>query len=207
VRHVPGGAPLNPVAAAIAEATLGLKERNMDLFDVLLGGGTKRQEYEDFARRYDEGPPWEGYSDREVMDRYGEVSHKLPAEDYEAAVRDALSRLSPAEQGELLRTIQERTGGRDAATSARVSGAGRSGGLDDLVRSVQELHEEPGRLRQVLAGPSERTSTGQSRIPGGFGTGAPGIPGGLESIIGSPLGKAALAGITAMLVRRMLRPR
>ena len=70
----------------------------MGLFEILMGGGQKRQEYEDFARRYEQGPPSEGYSDREVLDRYGEVAHKLPSTDYEAAVRDALARLSPAEQ-------------------------------------------------------------------------------------------------------------
>jgi hypothetical protein len=34
-------------------------EANLNLFEILMGGGEKRQEYEDFARRYDQGPPWE----------------------------------------------------------------------------------------------------------------------------------------------------
>jgi hypothetical protein len=177
----------------------------MDLFEVLLGsGGKKRQEYEDFAHRYDQGPPWEGYSDREVLDRYGEVAHKMPAADYEAAVRDAMSRLSPEEQAELLRTIQERTRGRGASVPESRSGAGggASVGLDDLTRSVRELHEQPGRLREVLTEAPE----GQPRgVPGSAG--APGLPGGLEGIFANPLAKAAIAGITAMLVRRMLAPR
>jgi hypothetical protein len=177
----------------------------VDLFEVLLGGGKKRQEYEDFARRYDEGPPWEGYTDREVLDRYGEVAHKMPAADYEAAVRDALSRLSPEEQAELLHSIQERARGREApASPPRAGGAGGGGGLDDLARSVRELHEQPGRLREVLTGPSEAPP---ARQPRGAPGGAPGIPGGLENIFASPLAKAAIAGITAMLVRRMLAPR
>ena len=177
----------------------------MDLFEVLLGGGKKRQEYEDFAQRYDQGPPWEGYSDREVLDRYGEVAHKLPTEDYDAAVRDAMSRLSPEEQADLLRSIQERTRGRGASVPEPRAGAS-GGGLDDLARSVRELHEQPGRLRDVLTEPSSRPPAGQPRgNPGGAGT--PGIPGGLESIFASPLAKAALAGITAMLVRRMLTSR
>lgn len=181
----------------------------MDLFEVLLGGGKKKQEYEDFARRYDEGPPWEGYSDREVLDRYGEVAHKAPAQDYEAAVRDALSRLSPEEQADLLHTIQERTRGRGAsAPPPQAGGAGAGGGLDDLARSVRELHQQPGRLREVLTAPSERPSAGQPRgAPGGAGAGAPGIPAGLENIFANPLAKAAIAGITAMLVRRMLSSR
>ena len=43
----------------------------MGLFEILMGGGQKRQEYQDFARRYEQGPPWEGYSDWEVLDRAG----------------------------------------------------------------------------------------------------------------------------------------
>jgi hypothetical protein len=75
------------------------------LFEILMGGGTQRQAYEDFARRYEEGPPWEGYSDEEVMERYAEVAHKLPSSDYEAAVREALARLSPEQQAELGRDL------------------------------------------------------------------------------------------------------
>lgn len=180
----------------------------MDLFEVLLGGGQKkRQEYEDFTHRYDQGPPSEGYSDQEVLERYGEVAHKLPAQDYEAAVRDAMSRLSPEEQAELLRSIQERTRGRDAAPEPRAGAGG--GGLDDLARSVRELHEQPGRLREVLASPSQQVPAGNQppRGPGGAGAGPAGLPTGLENIFASPVAKAAIAGITAMLVRRMLMPR
>ena len=181
----------------------------MDLFEVLLGGGQKkRQEYEDFAQRYDQGPPSEGYSDQEVLERYGEVAHKLPAQDYEAAVRDAMSRLSPEEQAELLRSIQERTRGRGAAPEPRAGAGG--GGLDDLARSVRELHEQPGRLREVLAGPSHQApgeGNRPQRGPGGAGAGPGGLPAGLENIFASPVAKAAIAGITAMLVRRMLMPR
>jgi hypothetical protein len=180
----------------------------MDLFEVLLGGGKKRDEYEDFAHRYDQGKPWEGYSDREVLDRYSEVAHKMPAQDYEAAVQDALSRLSPEEQAELLRTIQERARGRGAPAPAPRSGGAAGGGLDDLARSVRELHEQPGRLREVLTESSPGSPAGQPHGgPGGAGAGAPGVPGGLESIFANPLAKAAIAGITAMLVRRMLTPR
>ena len=138
----------------------------MDLFEVLLGGGKKRQEYEDFTRRYDQGPPSEGYSDQEVMERYGEVAHKLPAQDYEAAVRDAMSRLSPEEQAELLRSIQERTRGRGAAPpTGLLPGPAGGGGLDDLARSVRELHEQPGRLREVLTGPSPGTRARRPAAP------------------------------------------
>ncbi len=175
----------------------------MDLFEILMGGGQKREEYKDFAQRYEQGPPWQGYSDQEVLDRYGEVAHKVSPTDYETAVRDALSRLSPAEQADFLRDLQERTRGRGVTLPDPRPGGG-GGGLDDLARSVRELHEQPGRLRDVLTGPS---GGGPGGIPGGAGAGPAGIPPGAGSIFGSPLAKAAIAGITAMLVRRMLTPR
>lgn len=175
----------------------------MDLFEILMGGGQKRHEYEDFARRYDEGPPWDGYSDQEVLERYGEVAHKASPTDYEAAVRDAMSRLSAAEQAEFLRMLQERTRARGVTLPQPRPEAGGSG-LDGLARSVRELHQQPGRLRDVLTGPTEGGSGG---VPSGAGVGPAGVPPGLGSIFQSPLAKAAIAGITAMLVRKMLAPR
>ena len=49
----------------------------MDLFEMLMGGGKNKQEYEDFASRYDQGHPSEGYSDEEVLERYGSSSQRL----------------------------------------------------------------------------------------------------------------------------------
>jgi hypothetical protein len=176
----------------------------MGLFEILMGGGQKRQEYEDFAQRYEQGPPWEGYSDREVLDRYGEVAHKVSSADYEAAMRDALARLSPAEQAQLLRELQQRTAARGATLPAPRPGGGGGGGLDELARSVRELHEQPGRLRETVTQSAGGGSGGQTA---GAGAGPAGLPPGVGEIFASPLAKAAIAGITAMLVRRMLAPK
>jgi hypothetical protein len=82
--------------------------------------------------------------------------------------------------------------------------AAGAGGLDGLVRSVRDLHEQPGRLRNVLTGPSERERGG---VPSSADAGPAGIPPGLGNIFGNPLAKAAIAGITAMLVRKMMAPK
>ena len=50
----------------------------MGILDVLLGGGQGQKEYKDFVDRYERGNPSEGYSDKEVLQRYGEVSHAVP---------------------------------------------------------------------------------------------------------------------------------
>jgi hypothetical protein len=187
------------MTAAVAQ----VEGEAMGLFEILMGGGgQKRQEYEDFARRYEQGPPWEGYSDREVLDRYGEVAHKVSPTDYEAAVRDALARLSPAEQAQLLQELQQRTAGR-GVTLPKSSPGGGGGGLDELARSVRELHEQPGRLREVV---TQSAGGGAAERPAGAGAGQAGLPD-IGGVFASPMAKAAIAGITAMLVRRMLAPK
>jgi hypothetical protein len=51
----------------------------MGVFESLqsLPGGLQhpqRRGYQDFARRYDDGPPWAGISDREAASRYQQVA-------------------------------------------------------------------------------------------------------------------------------------
>ena len=49
----------------------------MGILDELLAGGQRQSEYKDFVKRYEQGAPSEGYSDQEVLKRYGEVSHAV----------------------------------------------------------------------------------------------------------------------------------
>jgi len=51
----------------------------MGILDELLGGTQRQKEYRDFVDRYEQGSPSEGYSDQEVLKRYGDVSHAVPA--------------------------------------------------------------------------------------------------------------------------------
>ena len=46
------------------------REEPLGLLDDLLGGGQRRREYQDFADRYDQRPPWAGISDQEPVRRY-----------------------------------------------------------------------------------------------------------------------------------------
>jgi hypothetical protein len=160
----------------------------MDLFEILAGSGKNRQEYEDFVNRYDQGPPSEGYSDQEVLDRYGSVAHNVSANDYEDAARDAFARLSPEERREFANYLQQRA--QTKGVNLPPPPPDRSGGLSDLgwlSGATRQLHEQPGLLRELLGG-----MTGGSRT------------GGAGGLLASPLGKAALAGITAMLVKRAM---
>jgi len=50
----------------------------MGMLDDLLGNEQLKKTFKDFVNRYEQGDPSEGYSDQEVLKRYGEVSHAVP---------------------------------------------------------------------------------------------------------------------------------
>jgi len=165
----------------------------MNLLEMLLGNSQKREGFEDFLNRFEEGPPSEGYEDREVLDRYGEVSHKASPSDYQQAARDAFGHLSPADREEFGRMLagqaQERRLDLPGLTPSQGQGFGD---LDWLSNIAGQLHQQPGLLRDILGG-----LTGTSRSAGASASSTGGL-------LSSPLAKAALAGITAMLVKRVL---
>ena len=55
---------------------------HMGILDELLAGGQRQNEYKDFVNRYEQGHPSVGYSVQEVLERYGEVSHAVPSDQY-----------------------------------------------------------------------------------------------------------------------------
>jgi hypothetical protein len=160
----------------------------MDLLEMLMGNRQAREGFEDFLKRFEDGPPSEGYEDREVLDRYGEVSHKVSQSDYEQAARDAFGRLSQADREEFGQLLAGQARSRrldlPGFTPAQDQGFGD---LDWLANITSQLHQQPGMLRDLLGG-----------LTGGRGTSSSG------GLLSSPLAKAALAGITAMLVKKML---
>jgi hypothetical protein len=65
--------------------------------------GQRQEEYSDFVHRCDQGHPSPGYSDQEVLKRYGEVSHA-----YAQPAQEALSKLSPEERAMFVKVLQAR---------------------------------------------------------------------------------------------------
>jgi len=162
----------------------------MSFLDDLLGGGQKQKEFRDFVTRYDQGHPSEGYTDAEVLDRYTSVAHEVPREQYAEAAREALARMSPEERAAFAKALQERAQSQGVSLPSRV---GTSPG--DLGGVLTDLHQTPGRLRDLLGG-------------GGPSSSAPsGGAGGVGNMLSSPLAKAALAGIAAMVARRYMTGR
>jgi hypothetical protein len=80
------------------------------LLQELLGSQDQRQKHEDFVRRYEQGPPTEGFSAEEALAQHQTVAQHLPAKQYEEAA--------------LLRRWRRRR----ARKSDRQSGTGRDRG-------------------------------------------------------------------------------
>jgi hypothetical protein len=161
----------------------------LDLLQNLLGGGQQRQQYQDFANRYDQGPPHEGYSDQEVLDRYNQVAPRLPPDMYQQSAEEAFARLSPQERQEFARYLQQRS---------------QQQGLnfpDFNQDGIDDRYQDPRRLAQVTSRMEQQQPGILGQLLGGGGGGGAG------SMLDNPLAKAALAGVAAIAVKKMMARR
>jgi hypothetical protein len=171
---------------AIAQGT---KELHMGILDELLGGVQRQKEYKDFINRYEQGDPSKGYSDEEVLKRYGEVSHAVPRDQYAQAAQEALSKLSPEERAAFVKMLQEQAAARGVKLPQEVTSEPK-----ELGEVLTDLHQKPGQLRDILGGGNVQA---QEQAAG---------PNPITEILSSPMAKAVLAGVAAMVVKRMMRP-
>jgi hypothetical protein len=144
-----------------------------------LKSGERREEFEDFVSRYDQGEPWEGISDDEAVSRHDELATQLSEEEYEQSARESFERLQPEQRKQL---------GRELRQQARQQNV-RAPEIDDdddekfadsgmLAKLTSRLHgQAPGLVGQLLGG------------------------GGMK---GNPLAKGALGGIAATAAKRFL---
>jgi len=116
------------------------------------------------------------------------VAHKVSSSDYEQAARDAFGHLSQADREEFGQLLagQARSKRIDLPGLTPAQGQG-FGDVDWLSNITSQIHQQPGLLRDLLGG-----------LTGDRGTSSTG------GIFSSPLAKAALAGIAAMLVKKVL---
>jgi hypothetical protein len=185
--------PIKLSSSAISQENLILrrydlrrKELHMGILDDLLAGGQLQKQYKDFVDRYEQGDPSEGYSDQEVLKRYGEVSHTVPPDQYAQAAQEALGKLSPEDRAEFLKMLQERAAARGVKLPGKVASNPK-----DLGKVLTDLHEKPGQLRDILGGGQP-----QGQAPGSNP---------LTDLLKSPQAKAVLAGITAMVAKRVMQ--
>src|SRR5499426_1946163 len=134
----------------------------MGILDELLGGEQRQKEYSDFVNRYEQGHPSQGYSDQEVLKRYGEVSHAVPPDQYARAAQEALSKLSPEERAVFVKMLQDRAAARGVTLPASVAREPK-----ELGQVLTDLHKKPGQLRAMLAGDAaqpQQQASGSSPI-------------------------------------------
>jgi len=162
-------------------------ELNMGILDELLTAGQRQKEYRDFVDRYHRGNPSEGYSDQEVLKRYGEVSHAVPADQYAQAAQEALSKLSPEERAAFVKMLQDRAAARGVTLPREVAPEPK-----ELGQVLTDLHKKPGQLRDMLGGGAAQT---QGQAPGA----SP-----ITDMLKSPMARAVLAGIAAMVAKNVM---
>jgi hypothetical protein len=159
----------------------------MGLLDELLAGGQLQKEYKDFVDRYEQGDPSQGYSDQEVLKRYGEVAHAVPQEHYAQAAQEALSKPPPEQLTALVKMLQDRAAASGVTLPRQVAPEPK-----DLGQVLTDLHGKPGQLRDILGGgaaqPQQETAGSSPVI----------------DMLRSPVAKAVLAGIAAMVVKRVM---
>ena len=161
----------------------------MGILDELLTAGQRQKEYRDFVDRYEQGDPSQGYSDQEVLKRYGEVSHAVPPDQYAQAAQEALSKLSPEERAAFVKMLQDRAAARGVTLPRKVAPEPK-----ELGQVLTDLHKKPGQLRDMLGGDAVQP---QGQAPGS----SP-----ITDFLKSPMAKAVLAGIAAMVVKGVMNP-
>ena len=187
----------------------------MDLLQGILGGGQQRQQYEDFANRYDQGAPWDGISDNEAYDRYQEVAPRLSPDVFQQSAQESFSRLDPGQRMELGRYLQQQAP-QYGVNFPDVNQDGQDDRYQDpayLAQMTGRIHQQqPDLLGQILGG------GGGGGMGGGMGGGLAGALGGAlgggmggggmgGGMLASPIAKAALGGIAAMAVRKVMSGR
>jgi hypothetical protein len=169
------------------------------MVDQLLGGlfggqddedePVRRQRATDFIQRYEQGRPYDGIDDDEVIQNYRATASRLSPQEYEEATAESLGRLSREERRELRRRLRQQRGGQIDADddddprliAQELSQARQQGGDDPL-----------GGLGGMLGG----------MLGGGGSSNQGGSSGG--DLLGGPLGKAVLGGVAAFAMKKMM---
>ncbi len=157
----------------------------MNLLENLMGGGQQQNDYNDFVNRYDQGAPYDGISGEEAFNRYQQVAPNLSPQMYQEAAHDAFSRMSPQERMQFGQMLQQRMGGG-------------MGGRDFQLDDPRELAGLTSRFRQQNQGGDLLSMFGMG------GGGGRDSGGGLGDMLDNPIAKAALGGIAAIAMKRML---
>ncbi len=159
----------------------------MGLLDNLMGNPQVQQQMQNYVQQYQQGPPHEGYSDQEVLQRYQQVAPQLPVQDYQQAAQQAFNNMPADQRMQFGQYVEQQLKSQGAQMPA--FGGGNPQMYQDanyLAQQTAQLHQQqPGLLGQLL---------------GSGGTGGGGL-------LANPAAKAALAGIAAMAISNAMGAR
>ncbi len=156
---------------------------NANQVEQILSNPQTQQEFQDFADRYQQGDPTQGYSSQEAVQKFQQVAPQLPANDFQQAATQALQQLSPQQRQQLVQHISQQAEQQNVnlpTTGPATQGGGQSLPTDaaGLAQVLTQLHQQqPGVLPQLM------------------------------SIESNPVAKAAIAGIAAMAAQRIMSRR
>jgi len=157
-----------------------------NILQQVLGGGQQQQDYQGFVQRYEQGPPAEGYSNQEVMDRYQQVAPHLPTDVYQQSAEEAFARMSPQERQGFYEYMQQRAS-QQGVNMPQFSQPGFG----------QQVQQDPGLLGQLMGQMHQQQPGMLGQLLGGQG----------GSMLDNPIAKAALAGVAAIAVKKMMEGR
>ena len=153
----------------------------MDVLNNILGNPQKREQYDDFIGRYQQGSPYDTIDDDEAVERYEEITPTLSDQDFEESAAAAYSQLSPEERREFGRYMQQRARQRGMTDFD-------GNGIDDRLEDPGELAKRTTRVRQQDPNLLEQ-------LMGKGGTGGP---------LDNPIAKIAFAGIAAFAASKLM---
>lgn len=170
------------------------------LQNILANAQGGEQDYRDFMNRYEQGPPHEGYSDEEVSSRYQQVSRQVPSDVYLESAKEAFMRMSPQERMQFGQFLQQQSRQQNfnVPDLDRDGPGDRFQDPDYLAQVTNRMHQQqPDVLSQIM-------SAAMGSFMGG-GAASSFTGGGSSNMMNSPVAKAAMAGIAAMAVKKMMQ--
>jgi hypothetical protein len=105
----------------------------------MLQDNVKREQIEDFVKRYDQGKPSDGISDQEAQQQHDQVAAQLDDSEYEQSAKESFEKLDPQERREVSREL----------------GQGETDDPGELARATTKVRkEQPDLLRDLMSNPA-----------------------------------------------------
>ena len=190
------------------------------------------QQAQDFVNRYQQGAPQDGYSNQEVAQQYQQVVPQLSPEQFMQAAQQSFQNMPPDQRQQFGQFLQQQAQQQGYAVPSMQQPTMYQD-PNALAQMTSQVHQQnPGLLGSLLgaiagqqtggvpSGPTWQTLDPQTRDlfirqwgnraqeewqkENARNMGGGQQAGGMSGMLGSPVAKAALAGIAAMAVKNMI---